>query len=754
MKLSRSLYLLTLMTSLGSACQAKYESAAEPAATATQQPAQVESVSTGTKGASGPSGPSGGEPKADELRATGEEYGGFAEGRAANAPAAPNDPAPPPDPADVGRIVAQGQGATGIATTPAGDGLVEFENKRLQGHLDLPESEESPEKPMLAALPGYKDGELSADADKPVEAVRAGARDITFKERERSEMKLEADAEPSAMADKNDVTLDAELDGKKDLAEDLDDERQEQKVSDGVLAANRRAPSKAPRVTLGLDANAGFDALRNVRPDRVLPRTFYFENTYLGGSAAYAERLRRLDSALAEGDRPYRMVAAEAQPFDAPRTDGLGLSASVDATHFDDPRRVFLQVGIQGSQRYGWRRPPVDAVLVIGREAFASGREAIIDFIAAALAQLTHTDRLGVLVVGENGTEELLGLTRLETARQVLAHRVDSIAAPSSATNPNDHGALAGAMSKAGSMLSAASESPNTVPGTQMVLVLTGETSPTTVTTAASAAHDLTLQGAVTSIFTTSGTNLPWWLVADAGYGNWHRLPEVGAEGAMVDELEALSRVVARLVRVNIRLGRGTSAIRVLGTRVLAAAEVAQVKAREVAADQSLSKTLGIISDRGDDDDGIQTVIPYFLGDDSHVILVELWVEEPGVVADVTLRYKDMVNLDNATARTSVTLTSRPRPEAPEQLWIARNVRGFVLGEELQRASVELRNNATGSASATLTRAWNMAQQTNAADLQAVEDMRTMVERGRYDNGLMGDNLLLSGQRRIGMTRR
>jgi hypothetical protein len=163
---------------------------------------------------------------------------------------------------------------------------------------------------------------------------------------------------------------------------------------------------------------------------------------------------------------------------------------------------------------------------------------------------------------------------------------------------------------------------------------------------------------------------------------------------------------------------------------------------------------MGIVSDRGDDDDGIQTVIPYFLGDDSHVILVELWVEEPGVVADVTLRYKDMVNLDNATARTSVTLTSRPRPEAPEQLWIARNVRGFVLGEELQRASVELRNNATGSASATLTRAWNMAQHTNPEDLQAVEDMRTMVERGRYDNGLMGDNLLLSGQRRIGMTKR
>ncbi len=512
----------------------------------------------------------------------------------------------------------------------------------------------------------------------------------------------------------------------------------------------RPEPSVAPAVTMFKD---GVDALEKVRPATFLPRTFYFENTYLGGSAAYAERLRKLDAALGEGERPYRLVAAEAQPFDPPARDGLGLHASVDATHLEDPRRVFLQVGIQGSRRYGWRRPPVDAFIVLDDAVFAQGGAPVVDFLAAALRRLDGSDRLGVLLAGENGPEELLPLTRLDAARQALAQRVDAVGRMTM-TGHQRPDALSRAMARAGELLAQAGESAHVVPGTQMVLVLSGRTTPGSVVAATRAAHTLTLQGAVTSVFSTGGEALPWWQLADAGYGNWHRLDEIGAEQAIEDEMAALARVVARLIRVNVRLGKGAHAVRVLGTRVLEAEEVRSVKAREVAADRSLSKSMGITADRGDDDDGIQTVIPYFLGDDSHVILIELWVEEPGVVADVSLRYKDMVNLENAVARTSVRLGSRPQPEAPEQQWIARNVRGYMLGEALQRASMAVGRDGQGAAAAALSKARNLATMTNEEDVRAVEAMQQMIENRAYAPEVLQENLMMSGQRRVGTTRR
>jgi len=48
-------------------------------------------------------------------------------------------------------------------------------------------------------------------------------------------------------------------------------------------------------------------------------------------------------------------------------------------------------------------------------------------------------------------------------------------------------------------------------------------------------------------------------------------------------ELDALSKVVARLLRVNVRMASGVKAIRVIGSRVLDPDEVRRLKAREKA---------------------------------------------------------------------------------------------------------------------------------------------------------------------------
>lgn len=487
-------------------------------------------------------------------------------------------------------------------------------------------------------------------------------------------------------------------------------------------------------------------------PTKTLPRMFYFENTYLGGSAAYAERLRRLEHALQDETRPYEIVQAEVQPFDPPRSDGLGLTASVDVPYFAQARRVFLQVGLRGSSRYGWRRPPLDIVLVVDQPAFQRGTAFVTSFVVEVLRQLGTTDRLGIVLAGQD-SPIFLELTRLDSAQQHLANRIDHLKAPTT-SGPSE---LADAMRQAGVLLAAASDDEATVPGTKTILLLSGEQDSNRIANATSAAHGLTVEGCVTSVFALNADQGDWWQVANAGYGNLHRISDTAFAPALDEEMKSIARVVARLVRVNVRIGKDVKAIRVLGTRVLEQREVEEVKAREMATDLSLSKSLGITSDRGEDDDGIQTVIPYFYGDDSHVILIELWVEGPGMIADVTLRYKDMVNLDNAESRVSVRLGQRPQPATPEQIQISRNVRGFQLAENLQLASDAVYRNDRGEAVRNLGAAKAMANDTNAMDAQAIEGLENMLERDDWQvnparRATVQETLLISGQRRVGDT--
>lgn len=496
------------------------------------------------------------------------------------------------------------------------------------------------------------------------------------------------------------------------------------------------------------------DPLTYQRPERVLPRMFYFENTYLGGSAAYRERLLRLDEALSEGERPYRLAFGAPQPLDPPSRAGLEVTAELDAPYFDQPRRVFLQVGLKGSARHGWRRPPLDVMVVVDPAALPARGDAVSELVIELLQRLGPADRLGVVV---GGAEPLVftELSRLERARTRLASTIDELAT----TRPADagHDGLAAGMRRAGELLAAAAEDTAIVPGTQTLMVVTAGDDARRITQATREAHALTVQGAVTSVFALdrSPERAGWWQVANAGHGNYHHLGDLETGELVAWELESLARVVARLVRVNVRLGKSAEAIRVLGTRVLDAREVAQVKAREVATDENLSRAMGITSDRGDDDDGVQTVIPYFYGDDSHVILIELWVEGPGAIADVTVRYKDMVNLDNATARTSVRLDSRPRAPSPERELVRANVAGFELAASLERASHRVRHADAAGAHDELASARAHAERTGERDLRVVRGFERLVGDGgwTYDGGaraVLSEALLLAAERKVG----
>ncbi len=477
---------------------------------------------------------------------------------------------------------------------------------------------------------------------------------------------------------------------------------------------------------------------RFVQPDRFIPRMCYFENTYLGGNAAYTERLRRLDDALPSGRQPYRQAVLPQQPFDAPDDAGLALTATLDRAYADQPQRVFLQVGLQGSKRYGWRRPPLDIALVVDRSA-ADG-ETLVSAITALSRRLGPQDRLGV-VLGTTRPTVLGELAPLRD-RLVLARAVEALGT----LPPAPPGALAAAMSRAGGMLQGAAGESARIPGTQTVLVLTRDATASAIDGARGAAHGLTVQGAVTSVIQLGGSHQGWWQVANAGHGNYHRSTDEALGDAVDDELGSISRVIARLLRINVKLADGVEAIRIVGSRVLGQQEVKQVKAREEATDRNLSKTMGVKADRGDDDDGIQTVIPYFYGGDSHVILLELWVTRPGPVAEISLKYKDMVALQNATARVAAQLDRVPRELSPAERRVAANVRGFQLAEGLANVADYAARGDRGSALQALDALDELAW---GRDRRLVDAFEALV-RQRGADATVAEALRMARDRRIG----
>lgn len=419
-----------------------------------------------------------------------------------------------------------------------------------------------------------------------------------------------------------------------------------------------------------------------VRPTSFLPRMCYFENTYLGRSPAYLEELRQLDAAY-PSERPYAESALPEQALDAPSDAGLALTATLDRPYVDQPGRVMLQIGLQGSRRFGWRRPPLDFVLVVDADVAGGAPETLTRAVTGLLRRLGPQDRLGVVVVDPAGARVLTEVVGLREARTRLTRALVDFQGAST-SQPADLGA---ALLAAGGTLRHAAEGSARVPGSQAIVLLTQGGGAGHVAAARAAAHQLTVQGATTSVIALGGQGA-WWQVANAGHGNDHRGRDLDA--ALDAELASLSKVIARLLRINIKLAPGVEAIRVLGSRVLKQAEVKRVKAREEATDRNLSRTMGVKADRGDDDDGVQTVIPYFHGGDAHVILVELWVDKPGAVAEVTLKYKDMVKLSNATARAGASLGGLPRPLTAANRAVQRNVQGFMLAENLAATAAQL----------------------------------------------------------------
>jgi hypothetical protein len=159
--------------------------------------------------------------------------------------------------------------------------------------------------------------------------------------------------------------------------------------------------------------------------------------------------------------------------------------------------------------------------------------------------------------------------------------------------------------------------------------------------------------------------------------------------------------VVARALRLRIKLADGVVLRRVLGSGQLSGTEVAEARHEEQAVDAKLYRDLGIAPDRQrDDEDGIKMLIPYFFASDSHVIMLQLQVP-PGTdrrkLADVFLKYKDLVHGRNGMDEREVVIgytQSEEQLTASISRPVKKNLLGFMAGEALLSAAGMVQNGA------------------------------------------------------------
>lgn len=426
---------------------------------------------------------------------------------------------------------------------------------------------------------------------------------------------------------------------------------------------------------------------------RFQPAIGYWANTYVPGDPV----LRTLETRLLDRDPgvlerysrdPLRLHAAArqtTQPFDPPEHAALAVYLHADQRALAGETRLLVQVGLQGTPRYSGRRPAmnVGVVLDLRGEVPAETATAMRALVAAFAQAKDVGDQFRLIVAGR-----ACGVV-VEPAE--FRHGPLMVAIERCFAGADDtEGAVASPLSLVEAVRQATavvrqSDDPTTPLGSSVVVLATGQALGPAAEELARIAHRSAVDGVVLSVVGIGGgVRLPELdRLSLAGQGNRRLLQAPREAAGVVDrELSAVGRVIARAVRLRIRLAPGVRLIDVVGSRRLDEVHAARVRQAERSIDQRLSRNLGIQADRGEDEEGIQIVIPSFYAGSAHVILLDTVAGGPGPIADVTVRYKDLVHLRNGVARAHLTISRGREARGP----LERNVLKNLLAQRLREA--------------------------------------------------------------------
>lgn len=427
--------------------------------------------------------------------------------------------------------------------------------------------------------------------------------------------------------------------------------------------------------------------------------TGYWANTYVPGDPEVRSLRRRLR------DYPAAVELAElAQPgepgLSAPRSGALSLDVSADRAQIEGRSRVLMSVGLRGAAQRAGRRPALRAQVVLDLRGHLDedGEGRVRALLSSLGRRRDGADRVGVMVAGpDGGTRVELGTMRFGELSVALRRTFGPT--PDDARPVTLRESLEDAIASVGQL------DQDAPLGSSMVLLVTPGLSDADSRELARSAHFGALAGVTTTVIGLDDRVALDSLerVALAGQGRRRVLESAGSADELVrGEITAVSRVLARAVRLRIRLAAGVQLVDVIGSRSLDEHETQRVREAERAIDQTLARRLGITSDRGDDEDGIQIVIPAFYADDAHRVLLDLLVPGPGPVADVQVRYKDLLRLGNGTLTDRLVISRGGAARGPAERAVYAAWLGHELSGALRAAASELDHGRPDSARAML----------------------------------------------------
>jgi hypothetical protein len=426
--------------------------------------------------------------------------------------------------------------------------------------------------------------------------------------------------------------------------------------------------------------------LNTSKPASFWPRKAYFENQYLGGDPRYLHLKKQLPYALQSllDQKPSKLILSN---VDLPQNEAISLNVQLSRNDFESPQSMLMEISLQGSDRFGWRRPPIAWMLMVSPALMADfffQETGVESLLTPFLNLLEPTDQIGFMI----GNLEIPPMS-IDALRLFLLKNESRLKDQAFSIYPPN--VWIEKLEWAGALLEKVASHPHRVPGTQGILLCLDHEADREIEDIRQKVQQLNERGIVTSVFVKNPeqSSVPFWQIAQAGHGNAYQMNEMNEfSGKIEEELKQNAKIIARLLRLNISLGKNAQVIRILGTKRLDEEEIVRVKKREVAMDQALSKAFGVKANRGDDDDGLQVVIPYFYGKDQHLISVLLWVEGAGEIADVELKYKDLIKLENAQISKNVSLSTQKTELNLLNLAVLENALQILDAELIEQASV------------------------------------------------------------------
>ena len=453
----------------------------------------------------------------------------------------------------------------------------------------------------------------------------------------------------------------------------------------------------------------------------------YWRSTYLPGDRAFRSLSMQLKNENYQNlarrmGLPSLILDKQAKPpkrhFDAPEKGALSLYLNTDRKEVSGESRVLLQVGLQGAKRSSSTRPDTTTALVVdtSKALNRNQQKKVIALIEAFLAEKQVGDRFslytseGQLLSPDKfsyGQITVLKPTLFDSRKQITKSVLNDA-----------------------SQYIKGLEGDNDILGSSNIVYITsGKPLPEDTF----AARKSAVSGVPISIISLSGPSNELDSFALSGQGNrWFMNSLSDAKRIANSELFAANRVVARAIRINIKLKKGVKLVEVIGSEKLNLQQVAHVKEAEKSIDQRMAKDFSIVADRGEDDDGIQLVIPSFYAGDSHSLLLDLVVPGAGEIADVEMKYKDMVKLKNGSIQAAHSLASGDAERSTMEYSVLSNFLAYELAETLEMAAKLLEQGQAQSAAIAIENR-----------LQLLEELVKLYPQLGEDEALIGDLAML-----------